>query len=152
MRCKQGPSREAAASAREFGRLPYSRASFERVAHLVGALAVADHQDIEDALIDAVEVPVQAPRRHRSGRPQCPGDPPPPEPRPGAPPARNWRVNTAGGQTLARSLPLPATGLACTAWAITRAARGSQPSSTTPARRLTGSTTRPPGCPPRSPD
>jgi hypothetical protein len=49
---QQGPSREAEASAREFGRLPYSRASFERVAHLVGALAVADHQDIEDALID----------------------------------------------------------------------------------------------------
>ncbi|MGA9208438.1 MAG: hypothetical protein WB347_11600 [Terriglobales bacterium] len=57
---QQGPSREAEASAREFGRLPYSRASFERVAHLVGALAVADHQDIEDALIDAVEVPEQA--------------------------------------------------------------------------------------------
>jgi hypothetical protein len=36
------------------------RASFERVAHLVGALAVADHQDIEDALIDAVEVPEEA--------------------------------------------------------------------------------------------
>src|SRR5438105_12158292 len=57
---QQGPSREAEASAREFGRLPYSRASFERVAHLVGALAVADHQDIEDALIDALEVPVEA--------------------------------------------------------------------------------------------
>src|SRR5450759_4920513 len=57
---QQGPSREAEASAREFGRLPYSRASFERVAHLVGALAVADHQDIEDALIDAVEVPEEA--------------------------------------------------------------------------------------------
>jgi hypothetical protein len=34
-----GPSQEAEASAREFGRLPYSRASFKRVAHLVGALA-----------------------------------------------------------------------------------------------------------------
>jgi len=56
---QQGPSREAEASAREFGRLPYSRASFERVAHVVGALAVAD-QDMEDALIDAVEVPEQA--------------------------------------------------------------------------------------------
>src|SRR5437899_4623175 len=57
---QQGPSREAEASAREFGRVPYSRASFEKVAHLVGALAVADHQDIEDALIDAYEVPGEA--------------------------------------------------------------------------------------------
>jgi hypothetical protein len=40
--------------------LPYARSSFERVAHLVGALAVADHRDIEDALIDAYEVPEEA--------------------------------------------------------------------------------------------
>jgi hypothetical protein len=57
---QQGPSREAAATAREYDRLPYSRSSFERVAHLVGALAVADHQDIEDVLIDAYEVPAAA--------------------------------------------------------------------------------------------
>ena len=54
---QQGTSREAEAASKEFGRLPYSRASFERVAHVVGALAVADHQDMEDVLIDAVEVP-----------------------------------------------------------------------------------------------
>jgi hypothetical protein len=40
--------------------LPYCRASFERVAHLVGALAVAERQDLEDALIDAYEIPAQA--------------------------------------------------------------------------------------------
>ena len=57
---QQGTSREAKATAVEFGRLPYSRASFETVAHLVGALAVADHQDIEDTLIDAYEVPTEA--------------------------------------------------------------------------------------------
>jgi hypothetical protein len=57
---RQGTSREARATAQEFGRLPYERASFERVAHVVGAMAVADHQDIEDALIDAVEVPEEA--------------------------------------------------------------------------------------------
>ena len=57
---QQGTSREAEKTAQEFRRLPYSRASFERVAHVVGALAVADRQDIEDALIDAVEVPDEA--------------------------------------------------------------------------------------------
>ena len=83
---QQGTSREAEATAREFGRVPYSRASFEKVAHLVGALAVADHQDIEDALIDAYEVPGEArsisvsldrvsvpmeePRRRPVGRPR----------------------------------------------------------------------------------
>ncbi len=83
---QQGTSREAEATAREFGRVPYSRASFEKVAHVVGALAVADHQDIEDALIDAYEVPGEArsisvsldrvsvpmeePRRRPVGRPR----------------------------------------------------------------------------------
>lgn len=83
---QQGTSREAEVTAREFGRVPYSRASFEKVAHLVGALAVADHQDIEDALIDAYEVPGEArsisvsldrvsvpmeePRRRPVGRPK----------------------------------------------------------------------------------
>jgi hypothetical protein len=57
---QQGTSREAVATAGAYGRLPYARSSFERVAHVVGALAVADHQDIEDALIDAYEVPAEA--------------------------------------------------------------------------------------------
>jgi len=57
---QQGTSREAEATAREYGRVPYWRASFEKVAHLVGALAVADHQDIEDALIEAYEMPEDA--------------------------------------------------------------------------------------------
>jgi len=57
---QKGTSREAEATAREYGRLPYARSSFERVGHLVGALAVADHQDIEDALIDAYELPAEA--------------------------------------------------------------------------------------------
>jgi hypothetical protein len=57
---QKGTSREAKATALEYGLLPYSRSSFESVAHLVGALAVADHQDIEDLLIDAYEVPQQA--------------------------------------------------------------------------------------------
>lgn len=57
---QKGTSREAEASAQEYGLLPYSRSSFETVAHLVGALAVADHQDIEDVLIDAYEIPQEA--------------------------------------------------------------------------------------------
>ncbi len=38
---QQGSAREAHATARELGRLPYAAASFERVAHAVGALAVS---------------------------------------------------------------------------------------------------------------
>jgi hypothetical protein len=57
---QQGTSREAETTAREMVRLPYSRASFERVSHLVGALAVAAHQDIEDVLIDTYEIPAEA--------------------------------------------------------------------------------------------
>jgi len=55
-----GTSREAVATAGAYGRLPYARSSFERVAHVVGALAVASHQDIEDVLIDAYEVPAES--------------------------------------------------------------------------------------------
>lgn len=57
---QQVTSREAEEGAREIGRLPYCRSSFERVAHLVGALTVAGHQDVEDALIDAYEIPEEA--------------------------------------------------------------------------------------------
>src|SRR6516225_7241560 len=35
---------------------------------------------------------------------------------------------------------------------MARAVRGNHPSPTTPARKLTASTTLPPGCPPRAPD
>ena len=105
---QQGTSREAQATAKEFGRLPYSRASFERVAHVVGALAVADHQDIEDALIEAVEVPEEArsisisldrvsipmeePRRRPAGRPR--------KGAPKKPVERNFRMAYCGTVTL----------------------------------------------------
>jgi hypothetical protein len=57
---QQRTSREAEASGRRLGRLPYSHASFEHVAHVVGEMFVEQHQAIEHALIDAFEVPTEA--------------------------------------------------------------------------------------------
>lgn len=103
-----GTSREAEASALEHDRLPYSRASFERVAHVVGALAVADREDIEDALIDRYEIPEEArsvsvsldrvsvpmeePRRRPVGRPK--------KGAPKKPVERNFRMAYCGTVTL----------------------------------------------------
>ena len=53
-------SREAETSGRRMGRLPYSHRSFEHVAHAVGEMYVGQHQQIENALIDAFEVPKEA--------------------------------------------------------------------------------------------
>lgn len=57
---QQVTSREAEEGARQVGRLPYSRCSFERVAHAVGTLYVGAHGDIEDALIEEYEIPAEA--------------------------------------------------------------------------------------------
>lgn len=57
---QKATSREAETSVREHKRLEYSRSSFERVAHAVGALYVPAHVDIEDALIEAYEIPAEA--------------------------------------------------------------------------------------------
>jgi hypothetical protein len=57
---QQNPSREAANAAQQVGRLPYSRSSFERVAHAVGTLYDVVHAEVEDALIEAYVVPVEA--------------------------------------------------------------------------------------------
>src|SRR5438034_2508992 len=45
---------------------------------------------------------------HRSARPRCPGGPQPQGLPPRAPPARNWRANTAAVQTPLPTLALPA--------------------------------------------
>lgn len=103
-----GTSREAAAGNEEVGRLPYSRASFERVTHVVGALTVASHQDVEDVLIDAYEVPEEArsvsvsldrvsvpmeePRKRPVGRPR--------KGSPKKPVERNFRMAYCGTVTL----------------------------------------------------
>jgi hypothetical protein len=57
---QQRTSREAEASGQRLGRLPYSHASFERVAHAVGEMYVGQHETIEHALIEAFEVPKRA--------------------------------------------------------------------------------------------
>ena len=105
---QQGTSREAVGTAKEYRRLPYCRNSFERVAHVVGALAVADHQDIEDVLIDAMEIPEDASSVSVSlDRVSVPMEEPRPRPagRPkkGAakrPVARNFRMAYCGTVTL----------------------------------------------------
>jgi len=83
---QQGPSREAASSARQAGRLPYSRASLERVAHEVGEQWLHEHVDIQDQLadefelptgtctisvaLDRVSIPMEEPRKRPVGRPR----------------------------------------------------------------------------------
>ena len=57
---QQGTSREAEKTATQMGRLPYSRASFERVGHELGEDWVRNHAEIEDAIIEALEVPSEA--------------------------------------------------------------------------------------------
>ena len=57
---QQRTSREAEASGRRLGRLPYSHASFERVTHAVGEAYVGQHQQIERTLIEAFKVPAEA--------------------------------------------------------------------------------------------
>ena len=84
---QRGPSREAAdAAGQKTGRFPYSRASFERVAHMVGEHWLREHADIEDELtqeydipaetvamsvaLDRVAVPMEEPAKRPAGRPR----------------------------------------------------------------------------------
>ena len=57
---QRGTAREAEEGAAEMGRLPYSRSSFDRVAHEVGELYAARQVETEDALITAYEPPAEA--------------------------------------------------------------------------------------------
>jgi hypothetical protein len=54
---QQRTSREAETSGRRLGRLPYSHASFEHVAHAVGEMYVGQHEQLEHELIEAFVVP-----------------------------------------------------------------------------------------------
>lgn len=57
---QMGTSREAAQQAEQDRRFPYSRSSFESVAHAVGRLVVDRMDDIDDAIIESVEIPAEA--------------------------------------------------------------------------------------------
>lgn len=57
---QQGTPREAAATARQTGRLPYSHMSFQNVGQAVGRRFVAAQERIEEALIERYEIPTEA--------------------------------------------------------------------------------------------
>jgi hypothetical protein len=54
---QQGTSREAEQTAHRLGILPYSRSSFEQVAHVVGEMYVSQHQQIEVQLVESFQIP-----------------------------------------------------------------------------------------------
>ncbi|ATB45926.1 ISKra4-like element ISMfu2 family transposase [Corallococcus macrosporus] len=82
----RGTSREAEATARQMGVLPYCRASFERVGHAVGALYGGQRSRVEAVLaqemrvprgtrgvsvsMDRVAVPMEEPKKRPVGRPR----------------------------------------------------------------------------------
>ena len=83
---QQGTSREAEDTTKATSVLPYSRSSFERVAHAVGALHEVVRDEVEDELVkrcvipdkarslsvsmDRVAVPMEEPRPRKAGRPK----------------------------------------------------------------------------------
>jgi hypothetical protein len=105
---QQGTSREAEMTGRQVGRLPYSRSSFERVGHAVGAIYEVQHAPIEDALIaeysvpgearsittglDRVSIPMEEPLSRPVGRPR--------KDAPKRPVERNFRMAYVGNVTL----------------------------------------------------
>lgn len=105
---QQGTSREAERTARELGRVPYSRSSFEHVGHAVGELYLGVQAEVEDLLIqeyqvpeeaasvsaslDRVSLPMEEPLRRPVGRPR--------KNAPKKPVARNFRMAYCGTVTL----------------------------------------------------
>jgi hypothetical protein len=105
---QSAPSRDARRTAVQMGRLPYSRASFERVVHHVGTAWLHRHAAIEDAVVDAyrlppstsaisvaldrVSVPMEEPLKRPPGRPK--------KGAPKRPIGRNFRMAYCGTVTL----------------------------------------------------
>lgn len=83
---QQNPSRDAAELAKQMGRLPYSRASFEDVSHLVAKQLIKEQDDVYEKLIeeyvvpkeatsisvslDRVSLPMEEPKPRQPGRPK----------------------------------------------------------------------------------
>jgi hypothetical protein len=105
---QQAPSRDAEKAARQLGRLPYSRASFERVSHELAEQYLPHQADIENELIeelaipreaqaisvaaDRVALPMEEPRKRPVGRPR--------KDAPKRPVSRAWRMAYCGTLTL----------------------------------------------------
>jgi hypothetical protein len=105
---QQGTAREAEQTAKQLGRLPYSRCSFDRVGHAVGARYLEQHESIEQALIeqfelpdgargvsvsvDRISVPIEEPRPRPVGRPHHNA--------PRRPCTRAWRMAYCGTVTI----------------------------------------------------
>jgi len=67
---QQGTSREAEKTARELGRPPYSRSSFERVGHAVGAVYEVLHAQVEDTRLQGVRGAAGGQERQRGPGPR----------------------------------------------------------------------------------
>jgi len=105
---QQAPSRDAQKTAGQLGRLPYCRASFERVSHELAEQYLPEQADIEDELIaelpipkeacsvslalDRVALPMEEPRKRPRGRPR--------KGAPKRPVSRQWRMAYCGTLTL----------------------------------------------------
>jgi hypothetical protein len=57
---QQNPARDCAQLATQLNRLPYSRASFERIGHLVGTQLIKERDTVYEKLIEAYVVPKKA--------------------------------------------------------------------------------------------
>jgi citrate lyase gamma subunit len=104
----QTTSRDAARTAKELGRVEYSRSAFEDVMHVMGRQYVPQSRDIEEQLINAygvpkeacavsasldrVSLPMEEPRERPVGRPK--------KGAPKRPVARNYRMAWCGTVTL----------------------------------------------------